>query len=192
MRIFIGIKLDTIAHNNIGKFLLPLKKVTTPIRWTKPQNVHITLKFIGDMNNDIFKRMIQQLDSNSFKAKLTDNPMDIRLTGCGKFGRQENLNIFWIGIESNPQLQQLYQHIEDTLDKIDIPKEDRPFKPHITVGRNKKHFNFNSFYQMMAKHEDQQIASINTSHFQVFKSDLQSNGPTYKILKEIPLTNGQA
>jgi 2'-5' RNA ligase len=78
------------------------------------------------------------------------------------------------------------------LHKIGIPKETRPFKPHITVGRNKRPFNFKSLYALIAEKEHLPITSIQVKAFQVFKSELTPEGPIYKILKEIPVSHGQA
>ena len=186
MRIFIGVKLNETVHQKIETFLKPFKKAGTPIRWVKPENVHITLKFIGEVPKDKYLQIEKQLSN----LDLAVDSMDIKLTGCGKFGKQDTLNIFWIGLEPNPLLNRLYDLIEESLNKIGIEKESRPFKPHITVGRNKRNYNFKGFYETIADKSDQPIAEFTVSHFQVFKSDLKPEGPIYTILKEIPLKHG--
>lgn len=183
MRVFIGIKLDERVHEEIEKFLEPFKKISSPIRWVKPENVHITLKFIGEVSEEKYAKIEKRLG----EAEFDTGPFDLKLTGCGKFGRGNTLNIFWIGISPSDPLTQIFKKIENTLAKISIEKENRPFKPHITVGRNKKNFNFQSFFQLIEENNDRLISEFNVDHFQVFKSQLRPEGPIYTILKEIPL-----
>lgn len=190
MRIFIGIKLADSVTAGIEKFLEPFRKIASPVRWVKPQNIHLTLKFIGDVPDDIYKKIEATLGE-----PLTEQDagtFDVTLAGCGKFGKGTALSIFWIGIEPNQPLAGLYHTIENRLEKIGIPKEDRPFKPHITIGRNKLNFNFTHFFQLIDRHRDQRIAQFPVTGFQLFKSNLTPDGPIYTILKEIPLNHAEA
>jgi 2'-5' RNA ligase len=183
MRVFIGIKLDERVHDEIEKFLAPFKKISSPIRWAKPENVHITLKFIGEVPEEKYTKIEKYLG----EAEFDTGAFDLRLTGCGKFGRGNSLDIFWIGISPCDPLARVFKKIEDTLAKSGIEKEKRPFTPHITVGRNKKNYNFKSFLQLIEENRDRLISEFNVDRFQVFKSQLKPEGPIYTILKEIPL-----
>ena len=183
MRIFIGIRLDDGVIEAIEKFLKPFKKANTPVRWVKPENTHITLKFIGEVSTEKYSQIEKALTDNRFNI----GAFPVILEGCGKFGRGGSLNIFWIGIAANPSLKQLYEKIEGTLAKLGIKKEDRPFKAHITVGRNKKNFNFKSLFNLIDENKDRQIVDFTVTHFQLFKSQLTPEGPIYTILKEISL-----
>jgi 2'-5' RNA ligase len=183
MRVFIGIKLDERVHEEIEKFLAPFKKISSPIRWVNPENVHITLKFIGEVPEEKYAKIQKYLA----EAEFDTGPFDLRLAGCGKFGRGSTLDIFWIGITPSDPLTLVFKKIENTLAKLGIEKENRPFKPHITVGRNKKDFNFKSFFQLIEEKSAHLISELNVNHFQVFKSQLRPESPIYTILKEIPL-----
>ena len=183
MRIFIGLKLDKNVQDEIEKFLKPFKKLSSPIRWVKPQNIHITLKFIGEVPGEKYSQMEENLTAATFNT----GPFNLTLAGCGKFGKKESLNILWTGIAPNQKLEHIYNTIEDTLEKSGIEKETRPFKPHITVGRNKKNFNFKSFFKIIEEKKDLPITEFTVDGFQLFKSRLTPSGPVYSILKEIPL-----
>ncbi len=194
MRIFIGIKLADSVTASIQKFLEPFQKISTPVRWIKPKNIHLTLKFIGEVDQETY-RNIESALSEPFADELDDTvpgSFDVELTGCGKFGKGTALSIFWIGIRPTPALTSLYQSIEERLDRIGIPKEDRPFKPHITVGRNKRHYNFGKFNELIEQYGDQRINRFPVSAIQLFKSKLTPDGPIYTILKEISLNHAQA
>jgi RNA 2',3'-cyclic 3'-phosphodiesterase len=185
MRIFIGIKLDTTAIEQTEKFLKPFKKIACPIRWVKPGNIHITLKFIGEIPDKKYPPILQAVTEAA--ASLHAGEFDVTLSGCGKFGPRDTLNIFWVGIAPQDTLTQLYEKIENSLFKIGIPKEDRPFKPHITIGRNKKDFNFKPVFNLIDENKDRKITGMHVTHFQLFESQLAPEGPVYTILKEIPL-----
>lgn len=183
MRVFIGIKLSDDVHEKIGKFLKPFKRIASPIRWVEPACVHVTLKFIGEMSPGLYDRMSERLNAIPYPM----GTFDLSLSGCGKFGRGQSLSIFWIGISHNEKLTELFHLIEETIAPLNIKKESRDFTPHITVARNKRDFNFKSLYRLMEENKDQLIASFPVTAFQVFKSDLNPEGPVYTILKEIPL-----
>jgi 2'-5' RNA ligase len=183
MRIFIGIKLDDAVLDSIEKFLKPFKKMASPVKWTARENLHVTLKFIGEVPTEKFKQIDTLLAEGDFKTGV----IDLNITGCGKFGKGRDLNIFWVGLEKNPKLEDLFNRIENTLKLAGIPKEDRQFKPHITAARNKKIFNFKSFFELIEQNCSRLIASYTVTHVQLFESQLTPEGPIYTILKEIPL-----
>jgi RNA 2',3'-cyclic 3'-phosphodiesterase len=183
MRIFIGIKLDDRVHEEIESFLKPFKKISSPMRWVKPANIHLTLKFIGEASEGRYTQIEGSLKDTEFDT----GPVELQLSGCGKFGRGDSLDIFWIGVTPSASLTEIFNKIETSLTKAGIGKENRPFKPHLTVGRNKKHFNFKSFLRLMEENNQRVISQFTASGFQVFKSQLQPEGPIYTVLKEIPL-----
>jgi 2'-5' RNA ligase len=185
MRLFIGIKFDPATIEKITRSLKPFKKISTPIRWVKPENIHLTLKFIGEVNEERRFQIEEILGKINFRA----DPIEINISGFGKFGRNEDLNIFWAGIKKNPDLTALYHEIENSLARINIERETRKFKPHLTLGRNRKRFNFKSFFPLIEKYANLPVVTFITASFQLFQSTLSAQGPTYSILKEINFVN---
>ena len=183
MRIFIGIKLNDLVLEKIEKFLKPFKKIVTPLKWTKQENLHITLKFIGEVS----PKQYSQIETLLNNADFNTGAIDLNITDCGKFGKGRDLNILWIGIDKNGKLEDIYNRMENTLEKAGIAKERRKFKPHITAARNKKPFNFKSFFKKIDENSERFISGLKVTHFQVFKSQLTPEGPIYSILKEISL-----
>lgn len=186
MRLFVGIKLENSVLEQIDKFLKPFKKTASPVKWTELQNLHVTLKFIGEVPDSQYNMIQKKLASADFNT----GPLELTFRGCGKFGRGRDMNIFWIGIDENQIMQDVYHRIENSLHRLGIPKEKRPFKPHITVARNKKSFNFKSFFDLIEEKQDTLIAKQQVGGFQLFNSQLTPEGPIYKVLKEVPLDAG--
>lgn len=183
MRVFIGIKLNNSVKEEINKVLRPFKKISTPLKWVKPENIHLTLKFIGEISEEKYLQIKESLTNNNFNIK----PFNLKFSGLGRFGRGNNINIFWVGIENNNELKNLFKEIENRLENINIKKDTREFKPHITLGRNKKQFNFKSFFKILDEYNNQFISEVKVDSFQIFKSELSYSGPTHTILKEIQL-----
>lgn len=185
MRVFIGVKLDTVTKEKINNALKPFKKISTPIRWVKPENIHLTLKFIGGISGERNNELSSRLKHTRFQS----GPIPISISGFGKFGQGNNLNIFWAGIDDSDPLKQVYHQIEHTLDEIGIEKETRKFKPHLTLGRNKKNFNFKSLLTLIDQYLDLPIARFTATGFQIFESTLTPGGPRHTILEEVDFSN---
>lgn len=185
MRVFIGIKPDGEVRETIQKAMKPFRKMSSPIKWVKPENIHLTLKFVGEIDPDQNARLLKGLMETRFQLP----PITLNITGFGKFGPGRNLDIFWAGIEPNPDLKRLFERMENTLSDNGFSRETRPFKPHITLGRNKKRIELTSILNLLEKYRDTPVADFSTRSFQIFKSTLTPEGPIYSILKEVEFSN---
>lgn len=183
MRIFTGIKLAEEARKKILKEVLPFKKAGTAIRWTENCNIHLTLKFIGEVDESMTARVSEALAA----AKIAAAPFRLRIRGFGKFPSGESLHVFWAGVEDNPDLLALFAGIEKALLPLGIARDMRPFHPHLTLGRNKVRCNFMAFFALLAEKCDRFLAEWQVAAFQLFASRLTPAGPVYSVLKEIPL-----
>jgi 2'-5' RNA ligase len=183
MRTFFGIRLDEAARESIARELLPFKKIANSIRWTESDNVHLTLKFIGEVPDALPGRMAAALRS----AKIPVPPFPLRIAGFGKFPAGSDLHIFWAGVAERAPLRKLFAWLEDTLAPLGIARDDRPFSPHITLGRNKSRGDFKKLFALLAEKSDTFLAECRASSFQLFSSRLTPGGPLYKVLEEFPL-----
>jgi 2'-5' RNA ligase len=185
MRVFIGIKPDDKVRETIHSALKPFRKISTPIKWVKPENIHLTLKFIGETAPDLTARLTERL----MKTRFQSPPITLNITGFGKFGLGRDLNVFWAGIEPNPDLSRLFEQMEIALAEAGIPRETRPFKPHITLGRNKKRTELTSILNLIEQNRETAVSRFSTRSFQIFKSILTPEGPVYSILKEVEFSH---
>lgn len=183
MRTFVGIQLAEAVRESIAAELLPFKKIANSIRWTESRNIHLTLKFIGEISQDRLERIEAALSA----AKIPVAPFPLKLAGFGKFPAGDDLHIFWAGVAETPQLRSLFDWIENTLAPLGIARETQPFNPHITLGRNKGRYNFQTLFELLDEKRDVFLAEIQATRFQLLSSQLAPAGPIYKIIKEIPL-----
>jgi RNA 2',3'-cyclic 3'-phosphodiesterase len=129
MRIFIGIDLDEEVRARISRFLEGVQGFAPLARWMRPESLHVTLKFIGEQPEGRVNTIAERLGS------IEGSAFDIRLSGYGFFPTTKAPRVFWIGIEAGPQLADLAASIDKTTAELGVPREDRPYSPHLTLAR---------------------------------------------------------
>src|SRR6202171_6335202 len=129
MRIFIGIDLDPEVRTRIERFIEGVEGFAPDARWVRPESLHITLKFIGEQPPDRVEAITERL------RRVKGNAFEIRAGGYGFFPTAKAPRVFWIGIHTGPQLAELAESIDIATAELGIPREDRPFNPHLTLAR---------------------------------------------------------
>ncbi len=129
MRVFIGIPLDAAAQRRLAEVQRELSK-TAAGRWTPPENLHITLRFIGET------RALGELSSALERASLGFAPFTVSISGLGSFARQGRSLVFAKVMDAERKLDFLHESLESALGDVGFGRESRAFKPHITLGRD--------------------------------------------------------
>ena len=207
MRIFTGIALGEEVRRNILKELKPFQKIGAPIRWTEEGNIHLTLKFIGEVGEPLAARIGEELEKRLPAAP----PFRLRARGFGKFPEGDDFHVFWAGVDADPHLQALFAGIESALEPLGIARDARPFHPHITLGRNKAsrsrgtgtsgpmrslqpsmrggavRHNVKPLLALLEEKGAGLFGEWPVAAYRLFSSRLLPTGPVYTLLKEIPL-----
>jgi 2'-5' RNA ligase len=183
MRIFTGITLNDDVRGKILAELRSFKEIGTSIRWTEAKNIHLTVKFIGEVDQGRAARIAGALAATRFPVA----PFQLAVRGFGKFPAGDDLHIFWAGVEDSPQLLSLFNAIESALSPLGVAAETRPFHPHLTLGRNKSRYNFTALFERLAEKSDLFLGACPVAAFQLMRSDLTPAGPIYSVLQEMPL-----
>jgi len=129
MRIFIGIDLDDAIRTRIATFLDGVRGFAPDVRWVSVESLHITLKFIGEQKAEQVEAIRQRL------RHIESSTIEVRFAGHGFFPTARAPRVFWIGIESGPQLGRLARDIDAATVELGIPREERAFSPHLTLAR---------------------------------------------------------
>jgi len=129
MRLFIALDIDDPIRERITRFVDEVHNFSPDACWVKLESLHVTLKFIGQQPDDAVEKIKQALTDVSGAAT------EIKFHGYGFFPTPKSARVFWIGMESDPQLVQLAAAIDEKMANLGIKKEDRAFSPHLTLAR---------------------------------------------------------
>ena len=129
MRIFIALDIDEAIHERIRRFMDGVCGFAPDARWVRPESMHVTMKFIGEKPAEAVEEVKQAL------AAIRAETVEMTIRGFGFFPSAKAPRVFWIGIESGPQLATLAEAVDDATSRLGIAKEDHPFSPHLTLAR---------------------------------------------------------
>jgi 2'-5' RNA ligase len=175
-RLFIAVEIPQEIKELFVPITSELKKAKSKV--VPMENIHLTLKFIGET----YKReSIIKVLSNCSKKKFT-----LKLKGVGVFPNVSHPRVFWVGVEENKELEELFSFIEDSLFSIGIPKDERPFSPHVTLSR----FKFSPIHglgKIIDEYKNFDFGTYEVREFFLFKSELREPSPIYTKLYSFPL-----
>ncbi len=179
MRCFIALLLDKDANSYILDLQRELKESSADVKWVEPQNIHLTLKFLGEIPEKL---------AQDIKIKLEDfkeeKVIKTKIFEIGGFPSLENARVVWVGLKDEKMIKDLFERLERKLQQLNIPKEKRDFKAHITLGRVRSKRNIDKLIRKIKKMKfKEKDASIEKLVF--FQSTLTQRGPIYTPLYEI-------
>jgi 2'-5' RNA ligase len=129
MRLFIALDIDDHIRGRIARFVEGVSGFAPEARWAKPESLHITLKFIGEQPESAIAQTEHALKT------LKGSAVEIHFCGYGFFPTRKSARVFWIGIEAEPSLASLAAAVDEQMARLGIPKEERAFRPHLTLAR---------------------------------------------------------
>ncbi len=186
LRTFLAIDLPSALHSAIGQKEDKVSRELSGVNWVKPGNLHLTLKFIGDTPEskiDEIKKVMEEA------VKLTGSFV-ITLRGFGVFPDKRLPRTVWTGVEGETMvLESLASHIESALVPLGFSKEDRPYRPHLTLARIKKDQRAMGMAIEKAGilFDPFIFGRLLVEQVTLFKSDLRPTGSVYSKLWAVPL-----
>jgi len=184
MRAFIAIDLPVDIKNSLAGIQDKFKTTWPKVGWVKPSNLHLSLKFLGEISLNQLDQ-IQHIITEIIKPTAG---FEIKLETLGVFPNLHAARIIWIGTNQLPaELKQLVDQLEEKILKCGIPKEQRPFQIHITLGRIKHPLRPADLEKTLNRLKSEITGmnlKFNTRGITLFQSRLGPGGPTYNILKE--------
>lgn len=183
MRAFIAIDLDPGLKAAVGDLLRALEATRADVRWTGPGGFHLTLKFLGQIDDAKADRVKAVLKGAASRHKS----FGLRLAGTGAFPSERGPRVLWAGIEAGPELAALQGDLEKELEAEGFPREDRAFKPHLTLGRVKGRDRLDKAMTELAKRGGDDFGGMTVVKVALFESRLRPEGAEYRIIDEAPL-----
>jgi len=129
MRIFVALDIDDAVRRRIARFLDGVREFAPDARWVRSESLHVTLKFIGERSEadvDKIKGALAEISAEAF---------EIAFRGHGFFPSMRSPRVFWIGSEGGAKLTALAANVDETLARLEIPKEEHAFNAHLTLAR---------------------------------------------------------
>lgn len=187
MRAFIAIELSKNLKNALAQLQKQLRRAAADVKWVKPDNIHLTLKFLGEIDEKKLDKINLILD----KIAKDNSPFQISFSSLGAFPKMSYPRIIWVGIEKGDvETKKIASELEGEVEKIGIAKENRPFSTHITIGRVKSTLNQQILVQELNHLENcfaEKKLQFKAEKIILFKSTLLPGGAAYEPLKAINL-----
>lgn len=184
LRVFIAIDIpDGEVKEKILGFQRTIAQTGADLKLVEPENIHITLRFLGDTRTAVVEDIKTELDRVQFQ------PFNVTLKGAGVFPDYRRINVVWVGIdEGNIGLMDLYSKITRSLGRIGIPPDRRGLSPHITVARVRSGRNREILSKTVVELADSEFGRIEVKSFHLKQSTLTPRGPIYQSLHETMAT----
>ena len=184
IRSFIAIDFPEETRKALEDIQKELKQCGAGVRWVKPGSIHLTLKFLGNIQaaqvEDIALAVAQEVRDQP--------PITLGAAGLGAFPSRRKPRVIWIGMDGEVQrLTRIQAWVENALEPLGFVREKRPFQPHLTIGRVKDRRKLQALIDAMAELKIPEFDSFDVTEIILYKSDLRPTGAIYTKLHRIPL-----
>jgi RNA 2',3'-cyclic 3'-phosphodiesterase len=179
IRAFIAIDLPKSVQEAIGLMQQRLRASGAAVTWVRPERMHLTLKFLGG---------ISPAQEVSVRERLNDitggvSSFQLEPVGCGAFPSIKQMRVIWVGLHGGEEpLKQLQQRLEAAMEELAFKREERAFKPHLTLGRVKGKQRLRVLEQLLLEEQSFRTEAFDVSQLVLYKSDLKPEGAVYTPL----------
>jgi 2'-5' RNA ligase len=184
IRTFIAATLPQEITQQLGLLQEQLKRSTADVKWVQPHNIHVTLKFLGEIDEQKLEEIAAILQDTAKKEAC----FTASLSCLGAFPRMTSPRVIWVGLDKGKEeLSRIAKELEEKINRVGIPPEDRPFASHVTLGRVRSPANLHRLIKTLAEITCLPVGEFPVTKITLFKSTLAPTGPAYEVLKEASL-----
>lgn len=181
LRTFVGVRLP--ASPELRSVLRSLAAMNWPVAAVSPDEMHVTLKFLGDTPTDQLEVIQQQIG----QAVAGQTPFAVRLEGVGAFPNVDRPSVLWVGLMNAEPLETLAERLDAALEPLGFPRESRPFHPHLTLARIKGRPP-RDLFELLCRNVETPFGTAEIRSVEFLKSDLrQRAGSRYSTLSSYEL-----
>lgn len=176
MRCFVAIDFPEHVKLAIGEVIRKVGEIGKgAVKWVPPANMHLTLKFLGEVQD----KLVPGIQTALASACAGHNRFSLNVRGAGFFPNARNPNILWIGIEASPNLDGLFQDIDRHMAGLGFEPETRRFSAHLTVGRVKNKRGIQPVVDALTGYGNTSFGTIEVKEILLMKSVLKPSGAEY-------------
>ena len=183
IRAFIAVDLDPRVIEKLCQAIGELKRLLPAVRWVSPQNFHLTLKFLGDID----ECRVEAISTALVEALCTFSRLSINAKGLGVFPDLRRPRVLWVGLAGN-DLTALAARVESALEPLGFAAQQRPFTPHMTIGRWRQYDRApKSLGEALAGWRNREFGESKVDKVVFYQSVLKPEGATYHKLRVVAL-----
>jgi 2'-5' RNA ligase len=184
MRAFLAVEVPEAVQDRLSDVIRQLSSTGSRVKWVDPRHIHVTLKFFADLAPEARARVEEAVQGRAPASA----PFPLAVRGLGAFRSGSRIRVLWAALEDpSGGLSALQESLEQTLLLRGIPREERPFRPHLTLGRCREPSSDPRLEDLL-----RQLAAFHAGEFKadrltLFRSTLTPAGPHYDVLRRWPL-----
>ncbi|MEX2263035.1 MAG: RNA 2',3'-cyclic phosphodiesterase [Bryobacteraceae bacterium] len=183
MRLFTGLDLPADSMESIERLLARLRP-TARLKWSRPANLHVTTKFIGEWPEERLEELIAPLRTTPGRT-----PIEIAVRELGFFPNSRSPRVFWAGVQAGPGLAALARETDERLSQLGIDPEKRAYSPHLTLARIQEPVPLDQLHEAIRGMPSLEIAAFRADRFYLYRSKTGPHGSVYSKLAEFPFTH---
>src|SRR2546425_12355324 len=183
VRAFVALNFPDQLRHALWDALAPLRqrREKLPVKWVRPENIHLSLKFLGEVEEAREPELAAAL-KRAAGTRLEPRPLTLQITGFGVFPDYHRPHVVWAGVTPDPGLELLQHGVEQAFAPLGFPTEARAFRPHVTLGRaarDARRGDFQGLAEILAGTDFDETVTV--SEVELMQSTLQPNGPVYQV-----------
>ena len=183
-RTFLALDINDEVRGRVGAAQDSLRSCGGKIRWVAPKNMHVTLCFLGNVADDLLAEVCEA----ARRIASRHQPFDFDVRGVVCVPPAGGLRMLWIGVDdSGGAMTRLQADLADALGELGLPKENRRFRPHLTLARVKFTKDASGIRSAAAEQAQTNFGTVRAAQVTVYSSKLSPEGPTYTALAAAPL-----
>lgn len=184
MRLFLAIDLPERVRSELGAMVTLFRKHGADVKWSEPQHLHLTLRFLGEVDEEVLGRLSKSLASLAGATQ----PFQLRLATLGGFPDLQRPKILWVGAEQGKDdVQRLAGAVETAVQGLGFKPEPHPFSPHVTLGRVRGPRNLQSLIGEIKWMPFTSGYRFEVDHLALYKSTLRTDHPIHEVIQAFAL-----
>ena len=200
MRLFVAASVPDGIRTKLAAMRERLEPLSLPVRWVRPEGIHLTLRFLGEVPEDRVERI-----EGALRGTACCRPQDVEVRGIGTFPDRGRPRVIWAGIRACPgiacgptqspdrlsggdvaEVARLASSIEAALEQAGFPRETREFRAHLTLGRFHEPPR-GEWRSVLNRHADEEFGTFRIEEFALYESVLQQGGARYRVVSRFPI-----
>jgi 2'-5' RNA ligase len=185
MRCFVGVAIPPSVRTLLLQVQEALRRADADLKWVEPENLHLSLKFLGEVSDEAISRLKGILSVEALRWPA----MSLTYAGVGAFPDHGAPKVVWAGCGGDlERLAGLAAAVERSAEQVGVPREHRPFVAHLTIGRVRSGRNLKRLQSAIENQRDVPLGKDDVNEFVLYQSTLTDKGPIYAPLASFPLS----